>query len=1330
MYEIKITFHVHLPEGVEKIGQPVVLGNRKELGSLETPIVKLRQQNLTYWKSDPISIFFHDTDTHIELIKYKYAIHIVPKSMFSRGNEKIIFEGFEESFQDWRTLDTERNNQFDIWKNNNQYSLFAIRDFAFVDFIYNSIKGSNLKDNVMEYQHLLSLHNYHTINASNFDFIFSHIDDKLKEKRLFLCLILGYYISREKGTFHELPVNFQSKLLLNALVGYNQETLPSNTKELMYTAIIALIRHNAFQMQFDWPVIFTISDEIDPIYAFIDQLKALKYSNENLAKFIQIIGPYIEDIEPQVYIKATKWLIQLCHNTDSLFKLWSDVLLRNNKLDKSIFKCFIEQVRKNFSHDDDDAVTLESQFIKLPIDYRYDLSEIFQSRTLFLLENSSKGWTNENISAIKRLLLSINWCGEEFIKSLELISESYILELLYIFPELLDNWFRSDFSDKEKKLPNLCTTWIKNLSSKLYTNTVNGSSLNDSKFIFLVFQQLERIYPLLGYRINIWQSLTDTAINIVKECSEIHIFAATILIVTLDQDDVKILFSNLVKEILNKTVQQANDELLHNIFVICFHKGEILEVPNSMSEDILYHIMTILQDQSSAFTSSQHHLNILKASKFWNVVLCAGGSVAKLNSHPFIKYIKESINEIGLLFAEKMIDMQLLQQLLEYSDKKLFKHFYSTSKKDFLGGIIATRDEIAKIRKLYDNYRFQNTILLTIYTEFCPVAQVTDVNDYIKDVKQHTTNLDKIEMKQVLAPDYLAFHEKTLECAKRCYKFRQSQIFRNIFEACIKEDAAATKVEYIAQKLIHIVFDKYNALCKQLEEWGKLKCSDAYLLWRNVADVNSELDLMEDCEISERLLKTLADFSKWIERLEKLEKVVEIFGVQRNDDDWLSKSIRNLKDDSMELEKTNNLFDYLDKNFIKVNQDCWELIKELSNADDFIGFLKKISKRDIKILFNDVNDHSDEKLTQLSLLVQVNQFLFPILNKNKETISDFLKELLHIVEKDHTLGEKISLCNSYNSIFQNIYNKIQNGDEDIKEEIKNAVLNGTYTFARDVKGKCIVSLEYSSKFDVKYNLNEILNLRRRAFLIDESIISKIIIDKEEEVSKNVLDEFIHQVDVVQEIINTASMLMQIGHLGYRKFEKKLQGTNNMEEYQKIFRNTPKQLRKIKNTGQREIITKGKLFVATYTDKIQVPNTIMSLYASYGYYPEPWQILICTSSTTMEELKIFIKRSFYASSNGYENSLFCIVNLEILDLEFQYNFINHIKIMQLEYKNEDYLLTLLCYRKSEMSNYILDQFSLEAQEINELNANTLQEVFQELFTNITCISSDLSGQGKT
>src|SRR5438046_7909294 len=69
-------------------------------------------------------------------------------------------------------------------------------------------------------------------------------------------------------------------------------------------------------------------------------------------------------------------------------------------------------------------------------------------------------------------------------------------------------------------------------------------------------------------------------------------------------------------------------------------------------------------------------------------------------------------------------------------------------------------------------------------------------------------------------------------------------------------------------------------------------------------------------------------------------------------------------------------------------------------------------------------------------------------------------------------------------------------------------------------------------------------------------------------------------------------------------------------------------------------------------------------------------------------------------------------------------------MQLEYMNENYLLAFLCHRKSGMPVCILDHYSLEVQEINELDTETMQEVYQELFQNITCVSSDLSGQGKT
>ena len=130
-------------------------------------------------------------------------------------------------------------------------------------------------------------------------------------------------------------------------------------------------------------------------------------------------------------------------------------------------------------------------------------------------------------------------------------------------------------------IPKICIIWVKNLLYKLDDASIsNKNSSNESNFIFLVFQQLELMYPLLGQRINIWRDLTHIAIERVKDCSETRIFAATKLIVQVKQDDVKDLFFEMVKEILNKTIQQPNDQLLSKILVICDCKNKILDVPN------------------------------------------------------------------------------------------------------------------------------------------------------------------------------------------------------------------------------------------------------------------------------------------------------------------------------------------------------------------------------------------------------------------------------------------------------------------------------------------------------------------------------------------------------------------------------------------------------------------------------------------------------------------------------------------------------------------------------------------------------------------------------
>ncbi|CAB4443214.1 unnamed protein product [Rhizophagus irregularis] len=1406
---INVIFHVHLPEGIEKNGNPIVLGDGKELGSWENPIVKLHQpfpRNPTYWRSDPVIISLSNVN-EIKDIQYKYAIHIRRYNIHGI-KEEIALEG--NGIQDNRMLDIERNDQFDIWKNNYNFSERYhiknnnIHDFAFVDYVCNTVKKKNLKEKVLEYQCLLTHYKELTLRVLTLKFITNRVDSGSRENRLFLCLLLGFFIARQDA-FYMLPDQFPSALLLKALHEYKLEDLPLDVKDHMYTAITTLVQHNAFQMKFDWLVIFTIAAEVDPNHDFIERLSALKYPDENsLAKFIkeaEIIKPYFNSIEFETYVKLAKWLIQLCHNMDYLFILWDDIFLHN----ESVSKYFTEQVRANISHDD--AVALERNFKRLSKDYQDRVSGVFRDQVIFLLESPNRKWTYENINAVKNLLHedSLNWHRDEFIQSLELIPHSHTLELLNIFPEILDDWFRNEFSDtKEKRIPKICVNWFKNLLFKLDTNTSNKKSVNESNFIFSVFQQLDLIYPLLGQRINIWRDLTAIAMDRVKNCSEDRIFAATKLIVQIKQDNVKVSFLEMVKDILNKSTLQTHDQLLNNIRIICDCKTtKILNIPNIMSEDILYHIVTILQSQSTVSSASEHHLSILKASKFWNIILRATGNVAKLNSNPFVKNIKMSINEIAGLLIEKTIDIQLLQQILEYNDEYLFRHFdAAVPKKKKLGDVIVSRDEIAKLRKIYNNYQTQLYVLSKFYNGFCPIEKVTDVADYIRDVKQQYQNLNKIKVKQVLSSDHWAFHEKTLDGARRCYKFSLSQSFRNIFEACIREDTAATKVEYITQTLIPIVFEKYGAMCKQLEEWKKLKCLDAFLFFKNVENINAELDLMEGCDKykSQEFIQTLERLSKtpnWIEKFEELEKVVKIFGVTHYDDDRLSKSIRSLKE--VELGQINNFFDCPDRSLSNVNQDCWELIRVLSNANDLIISFKKICKHDIKNLINGIDEvHED----MVSLLIQVRQFLFPLMNNEMGGIDSFLVALLNVVEKDPTLGEKIALFNCNNIALRNMYNNIQYR-EIISEKIENAVSNGTYIFTRE-DNECFVSFKYFSKTNVvMYNMNDILDLREQALLITN-------------------EEFVAQVNIAQEIINIMSSLIQIGHFDYRKFEKELQGTDNMKDYQKllkdefkkwedivdraqekcyyltffttrqilafydyftsekldkeneeecktlirfvnskaqlpshgdvrgilngfkdhfeilceignelekIFRDIPKQSRKLKGFGH-DIITKGKLFVVTYTDKIQVLNTIMSLYASYRYYPDPWQILICTSSTTMEELMIFIKRSFSALNNGYKNRMFCIINLELLDFELQYNFINYIKVMQLEYKNENYLLALLCYQKSEMSNYILDQFSLKAQEINELDTETLQEVYQELFTNITYISSDLSGQGKT
>src|ERR1051325_10268149 len=107
------TFHIHVPKGVEKVGQPVVLSDIKELGwSWKNPIVKLHRpflENPTYWKSQPVKIPLSKSLKKV-VIKYKFAIctsEYVPRRVSERivGFNIVTKTVFEGNDEDSRILD-------------------------------------------------------------------------------------------------------------------------------------------------------------------------------------------------------------------------------------------------------------------------------------------------------------------------------------------------------------------------------------------------------------------------------------------------------------------------------------------------------------------------------------------------------------------------------------------------------------------------------------------------------------------------------------------------------------------------------------------------------------------------------------------------------------------------------------------------------------------------------------------------------------------------------------------------------------------------------------------------------------------------------------------------------------------------------------------------------------------------------------------------------------------------------------------------------------------------------------------------------------------------
>ncbi|CAG8562549.1 11938_t:CDS:10 [Diversispora eburnea] len=1426
-----VTFHVHLPN-FDRTGEPVVIGSDDKLGNWQK-LNKLEQpdphSHPTYWRSNPINIFL--LRENMSEIKYKYGISF-------KGH--VDYEGEGERFEQTRTLDTTISDQYDIWLNNKKYFM-NIDDFAFVDVIYQSTDASNYKEKIMQYQSLLKNHGHHARDVANIEFIISKIcPSQAREKRLFLCVLLGYHIKHHH--IIQLPQHFQSVDLLETLENVSDETLPSSTLELMPRVLQSLVQHNAASKSFVWIGIFKSARILDPQFSFVDSFIGVEYNNEELVNFFKIWNKsaktYMKYIGEEAYTKIARHLINISRTMSLLTATWKDITDRSINVSNRVRQFLIERTRINIDNSDASAFTLINDYDKIPPDFRNEVSGIFCDRVIYLLKHPRTEWNiNNNLNSIEILLLSesMYWTPDSYLNALEAISQSKEIKILNIFLKLLKHWFAINNSlhdSKNPKILTICRDWFNSVLARL--NESHNSSAN-GLFIFSVFNYLSEAYKVVKGRERIYEELSRIATTRVRECSEQRILKATTRVVNLDVNVVRE-FINIAADLLKHSVYNADAQLLDKIQFICGNtKTDGLKIN--------FDIVTNLQSHYIPPSTPEHHLKLLNSGQFWEVIFRAEGHVENLHKHPHVQQIRDDINQLAVLIAEKTIDIKSLLLLLKHNDIELFTYLDCPNSK----AVFISKQDISEARKHCKNYESTLNELRIYYETFCSTLKVSDAHDYLSKIDTESRMLSRLRLKDILNPDHWEFHSETIEMARKVSGFAKSKTFANIFNLLLSEVTETLTVEDITKTILTKALERFAQLCQQYkdQDWEKLKCSDAVFLWKGVTNVEFELRLMgnyvalsknqKQYDHLVRTLKRLVSIPDWVVRPKQLFTIIEIFDVPHEKDDWFTKSRCTLQDDIITLGNLSNFFDYLNENLTKIDSDtCWLLIKELSAAGNFLEFLKSISEHDIRNLINGVEDFNNERLNQedtVASLIQVQQLLLQLMNKVKSrdiSIKKFLADLATINADNPTLVGKIILSSSCNMALQNIYKNISNRGEVTKERIQNAVKGGTYSFERVGKDeKFTVKLIYPSKeSNVKpYSLSDLQYLRGRAMLIAKPTSAvNLSMDANEEQIMDKFVEFVREVDLVHEIYNVGVKLIQMGNFGYRKYKKSVSGGNKMKELtellkslkedlnrwekivdkaqeihyyltffpahhiltfldyftnddpangeicktlirfvnekarlmpikkdvfkisqqnyfeilceigakiKNIFSDIPIQLRPIKTKGvvvPSDIVHRGRLFVAACNDKLLIPNIIMSIYTNHGYFPEPWQILICKSFTTMEELSIFIKRCFLAADNGYKDHLFCIANLEILEFDLQYNLVNHIR--SLRENHDDYLLALICCREAGLHYHILDQFLSEVVNTYGLCSETMKAIYSELCPNVSCVFSDLSGQGKS
>src|SRR6185437_15272040 len=208
--------------------------------------------------------------------------------------------------------------------------------------------------------------------------------------------------------------------------------------------------------------------------------------------------------------------------------------------------------------------------------------------------------------------------------------------------------------------------------------------------------------------------------------------------------------------------------------------------------------------------------------------------------------------------------------------------------------------------------------------------------------------------------------------AERASSYATLVTFSNVFEMSLNKviEAEAMNVITISQKVMFAAFDEYDKIRVSHKDWTNLTFKNAKLVWNNVKDVRGELDFMlKDMKIkaSEDLFRSisiLSKISKWQERAEYLDAVVDIFDVKKDSGTDFKQLSLQLKNEEGMLKDLKAVFDKFDNRIKILNDDCWKMIREMANARGLLKWLDGLRSDALNNVINGADDQSDEHLIQ------------------------------------------------------------------------------------------------------------------------------------------------------------------------------------------------------------------------------------------------------------------------------------------------------------------------------------------------------------------------------